>query len=142
MKRERFLWPLTQSHHGALLLAKRVREQLPGTAGDPTALSRLAAEVRGQFQRELGPHFGQEGEILEVFGRRVGAGDPDILRILDEHRKMEAWAGEGSAEALAAFAETLTRHIRFEEEVLFPRWETLFTEDEKRWVSQRLGGSR
>jgi hypothetical protein len=138
MKREKFLWPLSQSHHRALLAAKRVREGLDETAEAEAGerLGRAFAEVQALWEGELRRHFRDEEEMLAVFEGHAGKSDPDCARILSDHRLLESLAGQKNRESLLRFAETLRAHVRFEEDAWFGRVEKALDEEEK----QRMGG--
>ena len=132
MKREKFLWPLSQSHHRGLVLAKKVREGAAKEGVDEGSLKALSAEVQRAYEGELRQHFRDEEEMLVLFESKVGAKDSDAERLRSDHRKLESLVPQASKESLLLFAETLTRHIRFEEDVLFGRLEKAFAENEKR----------
>lgn len=69
---------------------------------------------------------------METFGAHVGKKDADLQRLLSDHRHLRSLLKEGSLESLAAFATELDDHIRFEENLLFPRMEKTLTEAEKK----------
>jgi hemerythrin-like domain-containing protein len=140
MKREKFLWPLSQSHHRALLLARKVKDRLSGAEpGKENSLPReLSAEIQNLFKDELRKHFWDEERILGLFEERMGKGDPDVERIRKEHRLLESLGMRNDRESLVFFSETLTGHIRFEEDVLFPRFEKVLADDEKKVVGEML----
>jgi hemerythrin superfamily protein len=140
MKREKFLWPLSQSHHRALVAAKRVRESLG--AASPNDLSAEVEKAFGAvqvfFNAELRRHFWEEEQILTLFEGHVGKNDSDTNRLRQEHRLLETLAGEKTKESLLRFAETLATHVRFEEDVLFGRIQEVLGPDEKETTGDRL----
>lgn len=92
MKREKFLWPLTQGHHGALVAARNIRDRLSKlNEGEKNTLVVLSQEISGLFARDLEPHFrGEEEELLKVFENHVGSDDSDIKKILQDHQTIRA----------------------------------------------------
>lgn len=136
MKREKFLWPLTQSHHRALMAAKRVRESLSGPANPKTGglEKALSNELKALYDGELQKHFWDEEKILTLYDGHMGKEEPEPARIRKEHRLLESLLGKEDRESLLHFAETLTAHVRFEEDVLFGRIESILNESEKEAV--------
>jgi hemerythrin-like domain-containing protein len=132
MKRERFLWPLTQGHHRALVAARNVKNRIAAMKAEEqeAAMKSLRLEVNAFWQSELKGHFDAEEEMLEVFARHAGPSDQDIARILAEHRTLEQLLQNGFKEDLRRFAELLTAHVRFEEDRLFGRIEKALTPSE------------
>jgi hemerythrin-like domain-containing protein len=140
MKREKFLWPLTQGHHGALVAARNVRERLSLLKeGETGSLLELSREVRLFFMEDLEGHFqGEENELLKVFSNHVGPEDPDVKKILEDHRSLRALSKSMTKGELQLFADSLTAHVRFEEDVFFPRVEKMLTEEEKIIETEKL----
>ena len=124
MKRHPHLQPLSDDHHAALLLARRMR-RVPEEAADPAALAKAWEGARASFARELAPHFRAEEEWL--FPPLTAAREPALVeRALAEHRRLaEVIDAAPGAERAAEFAELLHRHVRFEERELFPRAESV-----------------
>jgi hypothetical protein len=119
MKRDARLQGLSSDHHQALVLARR------------TARGELdAAEVRARFDRELAPHFAIEEELL------LPALDDAALvaRTTGDHAAIRDALARGD---LAAFAERITSHVRFEERELFPACEARVPADVLDAVSRR-----
>ncbi|HVZ81439.1 MAG TPA: hemerythrin domain-containing protein [bacterium] len=140
MKREKFLWPLTQSHHRGLVLAKHIREKLVDCprGEEGTRVKAALEEVRGAYEGELRQHFWDEERILALYEAQLGTGEPMPERIRKDHRSLEMLMKQGDRESLLAFAETLTAHIRFEEEELFPGWERVFGDPDRGSVEKIL----
>lgn len=140
MKREKFLWPLTQSHHRALLTAKRIRERFSVTGGgkDQKLVEEMAAEVQKLYDGELRLHFWDEEKILCIYEERMGKFEPEPQKIRREHRQLEALIAHSDREKLLQFAELLTAHVRFEEDVLFDKVERVLGEGEKQVVAHLL----
>jgi len=124
MKRSRELRPLSSEHHQALLVAFQLKQGLAGhseSAGAPKDLPGLLALARRFEERVLRTHARAEEELL---GRFLTSAD--MRRLEGEHaeltRLLEAAKASRPAEQralLAAFAELLERHIRWEERELF-----------------------
>ena len=134
-KRSRELRPLSSEHHQALLVAYQVKKSIAGhaeSAGAPRDLDGLLALARRFEETVLLAHFTAEEELL---GPHL---EPeDARRLRDEHRQLrdllvEARGAKQAARKapLAAFADALERHVRWEERELFPRCEERIGEDD------------
>ncbi len=138
MKREKFLWPLSQSHHRALLASKKVKEAL--SAADPkrekACVEETAAELQKFYQEELRPHFWDEEKMLALYEGHMGREEPEPDRVRKEHRLLEFLLAQATKPSLLSFAETLANHVRFEEDVVFGRIEKILDDAEKK----ALGG--
>jgi len=124
MNRDARLHGLTSDHHHALVLARRVARE-HATSG--AALVRI---VREAFERELAPHFAVEEEVLLPALAEAGASDL-VDRTREEHAMLRghlAAVVAGDVARLADFAALLERHVRFEENELFPAAERLADE--------------
>jgi hemerythrin superfamily protein len=124
VKRHPSLQPLSDDHHGALVLARHTRRAAE-RARDPSALVETWQELRRRFARELEPHFRAEEEWLfpqlEAAGERSG-----VERARADHARLRALArGEPAPGPGLEFAALLHAHVRFEERELFPRAEDL-----------------
>lgn len=125
MKRSRELKPLSAEHHQALLVAFQLKKSLEGhpeTAGAPKDLPGLLALARRLEAQVLTAHAKAEEELLGQHLTRA-----DLKRLAAEHaelrRLVQEARGAQPAEArvaLAAFADLLERHVRWEERELFP----------------------
>jgi hypothetical protein len=125
MRRSRQLKPLSSEHHQALLVAFQLKQGLaghPDSAGAPKDLAGLLALARRLDDAVLRTHTRAEEELL---GRWLPPAD--LRRLQAEHaemaRQLEAARSAGPQElraALAAFADLLERHVRWEERELFP----------------------
>jgi len=137
MKREKFLWPLTQTHHRGLVLAKRIREEISKIEPEEekSRLQKNSQDILRVYEGELRQHFRDEEEMLSLFEKYLGGHQPEAERVRQEHRLMESMMPPFSRESQMLFAETLTAHIRFEEDVFFGRLEKTFSELEKeKWT--------
>jgi formiminotetrahydrofolate cyclodeaminase len=124
VKRHPHLQPLSDDHHEALVLARRI-----GLAAkeDPeqNALTQTWNDLRQRFARELEPHFRVEEEWL--FRQLESAGEHALVaRAWADHVELrDLVRAEADPVVARRFAELLHRHVRFEERQLFPRAESL-----------------
>jgi hemerythrin-like domain-containing protein len=125
MKRSRELRPLSSEHHQALLVAFQMKKGLEGhaeAAGAPRDLPGLVSLARRFDGQVFTPHAAAEeallGEWLTEPDRTRLAAEHVELKGLVEHARTAA-PGEQRV-ALAAFADLLERHVRWEERELFP----------------------
>jgi len=128
MKRHPSLQPLSDDHHRALVLSRRLRRDSGGL--DAAGLTALTLEVRREFERQLEPHFRvEEGWLLPAL---EGKGETRLVeQTLDDHRRLRALVrGRWSEETAPQLGALLEKHVRFEERVLFPRAEALLSEPE------------
>ena len=115
MHRPPALRNLSSDHHIGLVLARRARR----AAGEDASAQRHAwRELTACFRDELEPHFRRDETDLLPALRAAGLGDL-VERTLVEHAVLRALVAEDRVEHLARFADALTAHIRFEEQVLF-----------------------
>ncbi len=135
MKRSRELRPLSSEHHQALLVAFQIKKAVAGhaeTAGAPRDLDGLVALARRFEDSVFLQHLAAEEEVL---ARHLPAAD--ARRLLDEHRQLRDLLAEARAvrqaarrAPLAAFADLLERHVRWEERELFQRAEEAIAPEE------------
>jgi hemerythrin-like domain-containing protein len=124
MKRSRELKPLSSEHHQALLVAFQLKQGLAGhgeSAGAPKDLPGLLQLARRFEEQIFRTHARAEEELLV----RV-VPDDDFARLQSEHAELtrllelSRTARPGDLRAhLAAFADLLERHVRWEERELF-----------------------
>jgi hemerythrin-like domain-containing protein len=112
VRRDARLHALSRDHHRALVLVRRVRRGAD------------AAEVARRFELELAPHFAIEERVLLPALTRAGRADL-ATRTAREHEEIRAAT---STHNLAAFADLLEAHVRFEERELFPVCESLIAD--------------
>lgn len=128
MKRHPSLQPLSDDHHGALVLARRLRRH--STATDSADVDSLAREVRQKFEVELEPHFrAEEVSLLPALAEKGAAELAE--QTADDHVRLRSLVGgvwrQGTAQEIGTLLE---KHVRFEERVLFPKAESLLSEGE------------
>jgi hypothetical protein len=107
----------SKDHHHGLLLVWKIREGFRRSV-EPERICRYVIRF---FENELVPHF--KDEELNLFAR-LPSENQMRLRAEDDHKKINILTGQlretGCNESkLIEFAETLERHIRFEERELF-----------------------
>jgi hemerythrin-like domain-containing protein len=125
MRRSRQLKPLSSDHHHGLLVAFQLKQALAGhaeSAGAPRDLPGLVALVRRFEGQVLRTHTRTEEDVLGAY--LTGA---DMHRLQAEHAELNRLAGAAATPpaaeqraTLAAFADLLERHVRWEERELFP----------------------
>ena len=128
MKRHPSLQPLSDDHHRALVLARRLRRT--STGADATVLGALAREVQREFDEAIEPHFRvEERWLLPVLERR-GEGRL-AAQTLEDHARLRALVhGQWSEITAQELGTLLEKHVRFEERVLFPEAEAVLSEAE------------
>jgi hypothetical protein len=124
VKRHPYLQPLSDDHHRALVLARRMRRIAEGTA-DPSTLAEAWREMTERFASELEPHFRIEERWL--FPELEAAGERALCeRALTDHARLRALvSGAPGPEAAGEFAQLVDGHVRFEERELFAAAERL-----------------
>lgn len=128
MKRHPSLRPLSDDHHRALVLARRLRRISSET--DAAAVTVLAREVREAFEKDLEPHFRvEERELLPALEAR-GAALLAKQTANDHARLRQLVRGAWSGETAGQLGTLLEKHVRFEERVVFPKAETCLSEAE------------
>ncbi len=121
MKRRPELYGLSSDHHTGLVLARSARKACD--CDEQAAQAEWRRIVR-RFHAELEPHFRIEERTL--LPALEDAGETALVaRTLDEHARLRSLVLEPTSRHLSAFADQLRDHIRFEEQVLFQRAETL-----------------
>jgi hypothetical protein len=138
VKRHPSLHPLSDDHHRALVLARRLRQF---DARDEAAIEALAREVRHAFEGDLEPHFRvEETRLLPAL---EAAGGVDLVRRTEaDHARLRALVGgPWSRDTAREIGERLERHVRFEERALFPEAEARLSEAELAAVHDASTGS-
>lgn len=123
MKRSQALIRLSHEHHSALVLARRVKLNSPGSG----VFKKLTEDFPAKWKKEIAPHFAEEER--SILPRLVAAGATELAERLQrdhaELRRLSTLAMGGDAVALKDFGKLIYDHIRFEERVLFPFYEKL-----------------
>lgn len=121
MKRDPRLADLTRDHHHALVLALTLRRALR----DGSDLREPVVRLLHQFADEIEPHFRVEEATLVPALRALGKAEQALAqRVEHDHAALRAGvqrAERGETAHLAAWAQLLDDHVRFEERELFER---------------------
>jgi hemerythrin-like domain-containing protein len=150
LKRHRSLHPLSEHHHHALIQALLIRRADEGSAEQRKAALRETAENLVRFWKVNGrQHFRQEEEILlPAYARHVPLDqNPAVMRMLAEHASIRGQVEE-LERALAsdelveddviALGKLLQRHVRLEEDQIFPAIEAALSEEEMAALGDRF----
>jgi iron-sulfur cluster repair protein YtfE (RIC family) len=148
MKRHQSLYPLSHDHHHALVQALNLGKA--GAGDDRVGLREAAALFAGFWRSDLQRHFAQEEQIvLPLLAKYKAADAAEIRETLEQHSAIASLIGEldqklarqeepVEARLLTNLAESLRRHIRYEEGVLFPAVEASVPEEELWLMNMRL----
>ena len=91
MKRHPHLQPLSDDHHAALVLARRMR-RVAAEIADPAELAKTWEGARASFARELEPHFRVEEDWL--FPPLEAAGENALVeRAIEDHGRLRELIG-------------------------------------------------
>jgi len=142
MKRHSSLHPLSQHHHFALIQALEMRRAAEMPLETRAAHIEKQAAKFIRFWHKTGlAHFREEEEVLlPAYSRHTRLDrDADVMRILADHAEIRATVLDFEqrlaakipieAEQMAHLAKLLHDHVRFEENVLFPRIEKALGEE-------------
>jgi len=114
IRRDPRLHGLSHEHHHALVLVRTLRKAV----ADPSRLEAAGEQLDRALVDTLEPHFLVEERLL--LPGLAAAGEHELVRRTEaDHAFLRAQAGARSVEALAAFADRLEAHVRFEERQLF-----------------------
>jgi hemerythrin-like domain-containing protein len=139
MKRTKYLERLSHDHHEGLVAVAYLKK----ASSSNTPSERLALYVRDLWDKRLSPHFQDEEDHLlpAIEGTPLASlGE----RMVEEHRTIEALvrdvttAGKPTDDQIANLADSLKRHIRFEERELFPALEAGLSDDVLLGIASRL----
>lgn len=145
MKRHKSLYPLSHDHHHALVQSRNLRlaSSEPGLA----SFYEVAQNFIAFWDTKLTLHFQQEEEILlPAFSRYSSADREEIRETLTQHveihhavDELKANLSQNTATSTAGLhlAQLLEKHIRYEENFLFPAIEEIVPEDQL-WEINRL----
>lgn len=134
-RRHASLVPLTHDHHHTLAQARRLRE----ARGEAATIRRAADDFVNFYLGRARHHFHEEEELFfaplvddEVVGPLVARAVADHLRLHAQVRTLrrQLTGGEVSSEVMTDIADLLEKHVRFEEQQLFPLIETNISDSE------------
>lgn len=121
------LMPLTHDHHHALAQCRRLKSA--GTLTDRKELVELGDAFLNFYLGRALHHFREEEELFFPPAARVPELTDLVTRAVLEHLTIHGLAGElkrqlrkaaVSPDLLLEISDTLRRHVRFEEDELFP----------------------
>jgi iron-sulfur cluster repair protein YtfE (RIC family) len=147
MKRHQSLYPLSHDHHHALVQTLNLDKA--GVGDDQAGIREAAARFADFWRSDLQRHFAQEEQIvLPLLAKYKAADAAEIRETLDQHSTIAMLIGELNekltrpemieASLLTSLAESLRRHIRYEENELFPSVEASVPEEELWLMNMRL----
>jgi iron-sulfur cluster repair protein YtfE (RIC family) len=147
MKRHQSLFPLSHDHHHALVQALNLDKV--GGGDDQAGLREAAARFADFWKSDLQRHFAQEEQIVLPLLEKYKAADAAeiretleqhsaIARLIDELNEKLARREMIEASLLTNLAESLRRHIRYEESELFPAVEASVPDEEMWLMNMRL----
>ena len=144
-RRHESLIPLSREHHYGLLVCLRIHRGIENDQADESWLSERADKVIRFFECDLKTHFEAEEGIVFPAMRRIEDSKATIDQLVNEHRNLERLVQRlrkarelQLAPLLREFADLLEAHIRAEERVLFPRYESCVSSDLARQVGIRV----
>ncbi len=135
IKRNEHIVSLSKDHHAALLFCWKIRTGLKHEA----AVDRMFSYVQYFWQQHMQPHFVEEETILFLPVK-----DDKVQRALMEHvqirEKIKALhnAGDDTKIQLAALANLVDAHVRYEERELFPHLEQILTNEQLERIGKQL----
>jgi len=117
IKRSAAIAEFSRDHHFALLLVWKIREGLKNSI-EPERVGRYAVHY---FDGELLPHFKAEEELLFV---KISKDNQLRKQAEEDHKNIYGLienirSNQGSNELLQNFADSLEKHVRFEERELY-----------------------
>lgn len=139
MKRNDNLVPLSWEHHSGLVFARRIRKRMESGDSIPEIKNFILAEWKGSLKR----HFELEETVIAPIFRKYESAGSDLLQMEKDHSRMreiiQLLNGKNfTGNELLEFSELLTKHIRFEEDVLFPKFEEKIPETEMLEIGMKL----
>lgn len=137
IKRNKHILQLSKDHHFTLLFSWKIRQglKLGADAG------RIKKYVQYFWQRDMQKHFKEGEEILFAPVK-----DAKVQKAIDDHRKIKeqidnlqvSVADTETSQQLAALADTVDAHVRYEERELFPHLEKILTEAQLEAIGTQL----
>lgn len=125
MKRDNNLIPLSWEHHSGLVFARRIRKKLE--ANESADLIRNY--ILGEWEDSLDRHFLLEETVISPVFLKYSQHDSEQKKMESDHNRMrkivtDLYDGNFTTSQMLEFSELLARHIRFEEDTLFPLFES------------------
>lgn len=139
IKRHQALVSFSKEHHFGLLLVWKIRQGL----ANAVSAERISRYVLFFFNEDLKIHFKEEEELLFS---KLPATDTLRIQAEDEHKEIYRLITvitqtANDEKLLRQFADTLDKHIRFEERTLFNHLQTHVTPEELEEISKRFSNS-
>lgn len=140
MLRDKNLIPLSRQHQHALALCVRIERASPI---DESKLDQWQTEMAQQFEAEIKIHFAAEEQTVFPAARSIVDLNPLVDQLLDEHRQLcsffqKAEQKQMRPEEIAAFARSLSEHVRKEERQLFERLQQTLPAEELERMGREL----
>lgn len=126
MKRSKELESLSWEHHDGLVDSFRIKQGVKKEVPCET----LSNYIRTIWEQNLQHHFEQEEQVLIPLLSKAGDSGELLPKFWQDHQELARMAESLQTDPatcyqrVAAFAERLEQHIRFEERELFPWIET------------------
>lgn len=139
IKRHQALVSFSREHHFGLLLVWKIRQGL----ANAVSAERISRYVLFFFNEDLKIHFKEEEDLLFS---KLPATDALRIQAEEEHKEIYRLIVAITETAydekfLRQFADTLDKHIRFEERTLFNHLQTHVAPDELEEISKRFSNS-
>ena len=139
IKRHQALVSFSKEHHFGLLLIWKIRQGL----ANAVSAERISRYVLFFFNEDLKIHFREEEELLFS---KLPASDTLRIQAEEEHKEIYRLIAvitqtANDEKLLRQFADTLDKHIRFEERTLFNHLQTHVTPEELEEISKRFSNS-
>lgn len=143
MQRHASLQSLSREHQQALVLVRRVRALASSEASTRDEPGGSIARVHDDWKADVAPHFAvEERELLPLCHGRDAELVAHAERIRADHAAIRdmfaALSPTSSVSDLAALADRLDAHVRFEERVWFPALEAALDPDTLATLAWRL----
>ena len=139
IKRHQALVSFSKEHHFGLLLVWKIRQGL----ANAVSAERISRYVLFFFNEDLKIHFREEEELLFS---KLPASDTLRIQAEEEHKEIYRLIAvitqtANDEKLLRQFADTLDKHIRFEERTLFNHLQTHVAPEELEEISKRFSNS-
>ena len=133
MKRNKNIVSLSQDHHFGLLCVWKVKKGIKNNI----SYERIRKYVNFYWHTLLYEHFKAEEEILFPLGKHEYI-DQALREHIEIKELIEAINQVEEVMLLELFADLITKHIRFEERILFPYLEETLDENTLNEVGKKL----
>ncbi len=142
MLRDKNLIPLSRQHQHALALCVRLDRALQA---DKVDLDAWQTEIQAMFEQEIGSHFSAEEDVLFPAARRLPQLSPIVEELRAEHQALRDLFRRAALRQLqksdmSLLKESLARHIRKEERVLFEGMQKAMSAAELAGLGRQLDG--